>query len=263
MKKYLFLLIVTLAVGNIYPFQMTNDILNINFLAETTNLIYDLNNAFISSSTPPYLSLIGSYSTFKITNITIDKLKGELFSKLIISSDLNPSTTLAIYIVNGKTLSIIRGLYIDSTQKNFIADLKRLIPNEVDNIYFIFISSTSSPNSGKINSIIITKESSVEALLKDDDIAVYPNPYAQKPPSDLPTISLKLSKVSLVSIIIFDSNGNVIKTITKNTNLPDGLHSFTWDMKNNKGEDVPSGTYIVFAKIDDKTISKRLLLVRY
>ncbi|MGC8964277.1 MAG: FlgD immunoglobulin-like domain containing protein [Brevinematia bacterium] len=267
MKKIIFYFLLTiliLSTFKVYAFQMTNDILNIDFSPSTTNLIYDLNNALIvSSSNPPYLLLDSSSSMFKITNITIDKSKGEVFSKLIINCSLTPSTTLSVYIVNGRNLSIIETLYITSDQNNFIADLKKIIPKEIDNIYFIFVSSTSSPTGGKVNSIIITKESSVDALLREDDITIFPNPYAQNPPKDLPSISIKLSRISTVSIIVFDSIGNVVRIITKDSNLPEGIHSFTWDMKNDKGEDVPSGNYIIFAKINDKNVSKRFLLIRY
>jgi len=87
-------------------------------------------------------------------------------------------------------------------------------------------------------------------------ISVSPNPFHQAtkihfsfPTSTNPTLS------------IFNPQGHLISTLHSGTNTP-GNYSATWDGKDNHGRKVPSGTYLVKLKAGDKTVIRKIALVR-
>jgi flagellar hook assembly protein FlgD len=52
-----------------------------------------------------------------------------------------------------------------------------------------------------------------------------------------------------VSLKIYSSSGNLIRSLADNRKVLGGLHSFLWDGKNNKGEIVVEGIYYYILKI--------------
>ncbi|MCX8029624.1 MAG: T9SS type A sorting domain-containing protein [Brevinematales bacterium] len=260
--KVIFIVVIFLLVLNQgYPFKMTNNVLNIDFSPATTNLIYDIVNASILQPPNNSILLNGGTSSFKITNITIDKSKMENFSTLFISTLLTPSTTVEVHIMNGKSRTILETIYLTSSQGSYFIDLKKILPKDLDNIYFIFTSLTTSPIGGKILLISLVKEVAIENYVEDYQIKAYPNPVLVNSNNRM-KFSFKLPKLSTVSVVIFDSIGNIIKTIYRNNNLESGVHIVEWDLKDDTGKDVPSGKYIVLLKADNNQSSFKFNIIR-
>jgi len=84
----------------------------------------------------------------------------------------------------------------------------------------------------------------------------FPNPFN---PST--TIPLTLSKTEIGSLIICDTRGRAIKTITSGS-LPAGKSVWTWDGTNEKGAQVASGTYLAKLRTATSTDIKRMMLIK-
>ncbi len=242
-----------------YSFVMTNDRFIIDFSPSTTNLVYGLANVAIQQN-PPRLVLFSSYGYFKITNIEIPTNELSYFDTIIVSCDLTPGTRLYANVLNAENGYIIASKTIEFPQTSGIIDLKRVSKN-IRSIRLVFSYDTTSPSGGKIDSIIIMRSFVLENAVSDDSILAYPNPFIQSP-GGIVNISMKLTYPNKVSIVIFDSKGNVIKTLFRDDEFEDGIYNFPWDLKDDRGKDVNSGTYVVFAKIGEKVTTKKLYIVR-
>ena len=84
----------------------------------------------------------------------------------------------------------------------------------------------------------------------------YPNPFN---PST--TIAFDIPKSDNVSIAIFDISGRKINEIVNGYYSP-GKYSIVWDGRDLYGKEVSSGLYIYQFISSDKTISKKLILLR-
>jgi len=242
-----------------YPLVMTNDKLVIDFSPSTTNLVYGLVNASIQQN-PPRLVLTSSYGYFKITNIDIPTNELSYFDTIVISCDLKPGTRLYVDVLNADNGYIIAKKTIEFPQTSGIIDLKSVSKN-VSSIKLVFSYDTTSPDGGKVNSIIIMRSFVLENAISDDSVIVYPNPFIQSP-AGIVNMSIKLTSPNKVSIVVFDSKGNVVKTVLKDKEFEDGIYNFPWDLKDDRGKDVNSGTYVVFTKIGEKITTKKLYIVR-
>ncbi len=79
----------------------------------------------------------------------------------------------------------------------------------------------------------------------------YPNPF-----NPLTTISYSIPEMTDVNISIFNITGQLVETLVKEEKEP-GYHSVVWYPKN-----VSSGLYIYKLKVGDKTLSKKMILVK-
>ncbi len=84
----------------------------------------------------------------------------------------------------------------------------------------------------------------------------YPNPFN---PST--TISFALPQAGEVSLSIFNTNGQLVKKLVTGE-MNAGLHSFTWDATNERGERVASGVYLYVLKAGGFTAQKKLVLMK-
>ncbi|MBC8400806.1 MAG: T9SS type A sorting domain-containing protein, partial [Candidatus Marinimicrobia bacterium] len=84
----------------------------------------------------------------------------------------------------------------------------------------------------------------------------YPNPFNPET-----QIQFRLGTVEKVTMVIYDIMGRQVRTLVKD-NFSAGLHSVTWDGKNNKGAAVASGMYIYRIKAGSFTSSQKMLLLR-
>ena len=84
----------------------------------------------------------------------------------------------------------------------------------------------------------------------------YPNPLKLKT-----TIDFNLSRPSIFNLSIYNIKGELIKTLV-NENEKAGEHSVLWNGKNSKGKEVTNGIYIYRILVNDKTFSKKMLLIR-
>lgn len=85
----------------------------------------------------------------------------------------------------------------------------------------------------------------------------YPNPFN---PSTTISFSLPLDKT--VSLKIYNSMGQEVKTLLVDELLPAGKHNVTWDATNNEGRQVSSGVYIYKLFFGNFSKSRTMMLVR-
>jgi len=86
----------------------------------------------------------------------------------------------------------------------------------------------------------------------------YPNPFGE---ADFTTIEYNLSKSGHVTIRIFDAIGKQIETLL-NTDQSAGVHRVRWNGRSSTGGPLPNGMYLYSVQVDDKQLTKRMLLLR-
>ncbi len=84
----------------------------------------------------------------------------------------------------------------------------------------------------------------------------YPNPFN---PST--TISFALPEASEVTLAIYNTSGQVVKTLVV-AEMSAGHHSFVWDAKDESGAHVASGVYLYVIKAGEFTAQKKLVLMK-
>jgi hypothetical protein len=84
----------------------------------------------------------------------------------------------------------------------------------------------------------------------------YPNPFN---PST--TINYQIPRAGHVDLSIYDVSGRLIKTLV-NGDRSEGLHTVTWDGKDNMGVSVASGIYFYKMKSGQFVETKRMVLLR-
>jgi flagellar hook assembly protein FlgD len=64
-----------------------------------------------------------------------------------------------------------------------------------------------------------------------------------------------------INISIYDITGRLIKTLRSGRQIR-GMHEIVWDGKNNKGEKISSGIYFCHLMTDEKSLSRKIILLR-
>jgi hypothetical protein len=84
----------------------------------------------------------------------------------------------------------------------------------------------------------------------------YPNPF-----NPTTTIEVALPQNEFVTLAIYNSAGQIVKTIVSQ-NLTAGVYKFVWDGTNNAGMRVASGMYIYKIKAGSFTQFKKMMLIK-
>jgi poly-gamma-glutamate capsule biosynthesis protein CapA/YwtB (metallophosphatase superfamily) len=85
----------------------------------------------------------------------------------------------------------------------------------------------------------------------------YPNPFNPRV-----TIELNISNQEKVTVEIYNLRGEKVRTLHDGT-LPDGLrHGMTWNGKNEQGQNLASGIYLVQVKNNNQAAGQKITLVR-
>ena len=84
----------------------------------------------------------------------------------------------------------------------------------------------------------------------------YPNPF-----NPTTTISYQLPKAANVSILVYNTMGQKIRTLV-NENKNPGTHNVIWDGRDDSGLQVSSGIYIYRIQAADFIESRKMLLVK-
>ena len=125
--------------------------------------------------------------------------------------------------------------------------------------YDTFTAEYQSEN-GEIHHEIIVAMSSLKLdEILPDKISLnqnFPNPFN---PST--TISVELDKGTSGTLVIYNANGQVVKTL-HNGFISSGLTSFQWDGNDQVGLSVSGGTYIYRLLIDGYTQSQKMVLLK-
>ncbi len=80
----------------------------------------------------------------------------------------------------------------------------------------------------------------------------YPNPF-----NNQTIIKFTLEKPDIVNLVIYDTNGKLVKTIIESESLSSGQYSYSWKGENDVGKKVSSGVYFYRLSTNktDKTLS--------
>jgi hypothetical protein len=103
---------------------------------------------------------------------------------------------------------------------------------------------------------------SMSNALKVDDktgktlFSNYPNPF-----SNTTTISFSLPQSQKVSIAIFDVNGRLIKTLAS-VQMRTGTHKLVWDARDEQGNAVAAGIYILRFNANNYIGTKKIIVAR-
>ena len=84
----------------------------------------------------------------------------------------------------------------------------------------------------------------------------YPNPF-----NPITTLSYELTKNTFVSIIVFDINGCIVKTLV-NSQQNSGINTIQWDAKNDFGYSVSAGVYFYTVQTDEFVDTKKMIFVK-
>ena len=84
----------------------------------------------------------------------------------------------------------------------------------------------------------------------------YPNPFNSKT-----VISYMLKAQSMVDLRVYNLLGQEVRRLVEDTK-PAEVYSISWDGRNNKGEELPSGVYIYRLKAGDFVKSRKMVLLR-
>jgi hypothetical protein len=92
--------------------------------------------------------------------------------------------------------------------------------------------------------------------LHTEDIAAYPNPF-----NSTSTIKFSIQETSKAQIKIYNSIGKEIKTLL-DKELSPGQYDITWDAKNNNGEPLSSGLYIIVLQTNNSIKTNKVILLK-
>ena len=90
----------------------------------------------------------------------------------------------------------------------------------------------------------------------EPSLSIYPNPFM-----DQTTIKFDLQSSQLVKLAVYDLSGKEVRVLT-NVNLAKGNHEFTWNGRNEFGQSLPQGVYLVKMEGGGKVLSGKVVLGR-
>ncbi len=92
----------------------------------------------------------------------------------------------------------------------------------------------------------------------------YPNPWSPDPAKGLPrtTIAYSLGQPEIVTVKIYNSAGQEVRTLVDRERQAQGKQQIVWDGKNNRGEEVVSGTYLYRLEAGDFSAVKKMSLLK-
>ena len=104
--------------------------------------------------------------------------------------------------------------------------------------------------------VSLTEENTEPPKPRELSISNYPNPFNPET-----TFSYSLPKDGKVSINIYNLKGQKVKTLI-NGYYKSGHYTSVWNGKNNNGKSVSSGVYFYKLKTKDKTIIRKMMLLK-
>jgi hypothetical protein len=85
----------------------------------------------------------------------------------------------------------------------------------------------------------------------------YPNPF--NPETE---IRFQIGADATVSLVIYNLLGQPVSTLVHGQRLGAGEYSYKWDARGHDGSVMPSGVYLYMLQVNDKSESKKMLLLR-
>ncbi|MCP4711717.1 MAG: T9SS type A sorting domain-containing protein [Planctomycetes bacterium] len=89
----------------------------------------------------------------------------------------------------------------------------------------------------------------------------YPNPWQAKSGQET-KIRFQLPVAGMVELIVYNTNGQRIKTLIRQKQLPEGNHTVSWDGRNDRGKTVAGGIYLYRLKANGEVHTRRMILMQ-
>ena len=135
--------------------------------------------------------------------------------------------------------------------------------NVADGEYTYFVTAVyQGGESGSSNEVSVTvpsvssEENNPEQPSVTRLLASYPNPT-----KEAVQISYELASHGDVTVSIFDITGRIIRTLI-NGRKDSGIHTISWDCKDNGGQQIPTGLYVINMTTKDYIKQKPLVVLR-
>ena len=255
--------------------QISTDAIVINeFMADNDNIIPDPNGDFddwieLYNPTTAVIELTGKYLTDKDDNLT----KWQFTEPNLV---INPNEYLLIWCDQDSGQIGIHTNFALSANGEFIAlvdsdgvtiiDSISFGPQATDISFGRFPDATNNwstmfPTPGATNNI--TSIDDDELIPTEFSLSAYPNPF--NPSTSIrytiPNVAMNEVKGSRVILNIYDVLGNKVATLV-NENQSTGTYEVVWDGKNNFGNKVSSGIYIVRINANQQYKNFKLMLLK-
>ncbi|HSG26929.1 MAG TPA: FlgD immunoglobulin-like domain containing protein, partial [Candidatus Krumholzibacterium sp.] len=113
-------------------------------------------------------------------------------------------------------------------------------------------------------------ESTAPDKLPEDCLKIFPNPFVldlnislnvQEPPAELYR-SADRATSGISSVRVYDVKGRLVRTVLEEEFLHPGEYSMGWDGKDENGIQVQPGVYYCKLQIGDRSVTKRVVLLR-
>jgi hypothetical protein len=85
---------------------------------------------------------------------------------------------------------------------------------------------------------------------------VFPNPFRLET-----GIAFELPRAASVRLVVYDMQGRLVRRLVDSW-LPAGRHEARWDGRDGEGTGVPNGVYFVRLEVQDRAMSRKVLLLR-
>ena len=286
-QNYVFPKIVLISSGNIGFFEDFENGLNWNCSAEWQTVdTYSYSGDYSLSCRPQnigfYIAQSPDFVYLPDTELSFwYKYKMPMYGcdgiYFIINYEGNADTLLFIG-AGGALPSREPNLYIENDWVKYCLNLDDILINSVDlgvifTIDLIFKFEEEIPDFNQYGTMldigVFLDDFNIKTIMpflpsEDEfnpaDIAMkfFPNPV--NPNSNL-NISFNLSKLSQVSAKVFNIKGQLVKDISNNT-FGKGIYNMVWNGKNNQNEHVASGIYFIKIEINNRIISRKILLMK-
>jgi hypothetical protein len=126
---------------------------------------------------------------------------------------------------------------------------------------YVHSSNAKTYSASGTFSIVQPQSPGTGGKLINENIYNYPNPF--NPDNETTTLRYSLEKSGKVTIKIFDSGGNLVKTLLDNTQQSAGTEqAIPWDGKNGDGDIVANGVYFftIESSQDERAVGKIAVL---
>lgn len=85
----------------------------------------------------------------------------------------------------------------------------------------------------------------------------YPNPF-----NPMTVIPFQISRQGKVSLVVYNTLGQVVRSLVDETLTP-GFYEFSWDGRDDSGDQVSSGVYLYRLEMDGKPLQiRKMVLMR-
>ena len=202
------------------------------------------------------------------------------FSALFLpSEDINPGTSPGedarpntVYVSTesmNETVSVPAGTFYDCVVVKMVSTDKNAEIAHVTLTYFakdIGVILETHGNLKNINRRIELSEYSVQTPATANEQAElpgyfhlkqnYPNPFNPET-----TIEFILTHEAAVNLVVYDIMGQKIRTLVSES-ASAGTHKIRWEGKNDLGQAVSSGVYLIRLRVGSRTMTHRMMLLR-